>query len=678
MSNLTQHLTLWVALLLSVCSFDAIAQFTDCDPDAPKIRYRSRNFFTGSPIVTTNVPYGSDAVQLMDVYLPPASDVATDRPLAVWAHPGGFVIGDKGTEGAVLWCTEMAKMGYVAISIGYTKDMVGEISGGTINGAGPAGGAVRAVYRAMQDARSAIRYMRSEATTFGIDPSKVVMAGSSAGAVMTVNLAYMEDAERPGVTKGVFILRSDFGCPDCGDGAFEDNSTWDGDILAGQMSWGGLEDFDDGDGILDVIDDFNDNDGDGQIDTERMLFMHGDDDDVVPATAGKPFQNFGALAGLVVPDLYGTYPIRQRLASLGSNAPQWEAYVLCAEQHEFELDEQDGGNGDFGPDGVPDQNFDYWFQETVDHFYHAMNPTLPETGALETIVDNGAGNTLNACDNSSVGTYAPNAYSTYRVSSPNAGSEYCWDLTKGSILTGQGTPEITVRWDNTPNAQNTPNDAVGRTGTVLCFEKTMSGSTELVYKASHHLLLINDGPSTSPNANYTHTTGTGIRQIYFVDASTNADHPTENYTWDFGDGTVVAGTNATPTHTYAADGSYTVKLTVTNQFGNRSDYEEVVNVVTTGIPGIQVSPRVFLQGAFNTTDMNSSLEAGGQLPTNEPYTALGFTGLQNAGAPLAASYVVGTGSDVVVDWVLVELRDGSDETNIVSKRAALLQKDGDV
>lgn len=68
------------------------------------------------------------------------------------------------------------------------------------------------------------------------------------------------------------------------------------------------------------------------------------------------------------------------------------------------------------------------------------------------------------------------------------------------------------------------------------------------------------------------------KAITIVNTSTDA----ETYAWDFGDG----GTSAemTPTHTYDANGSYVVKLTVTNESGedDKSVALEVINIKIDG------------------------------------------------------------------------------------------------
>ena len=59
-------------------------------------------------------------------------------------------------------------------------------------------------------------------------------------------------------------------------------------------------------------------------------------------------------------------------------------------------------------------------------------------------------------------------------------------------------------------------------------------------------------------------------------ASTDADGTIADYAWDFGDG--ATGSGVTDSHTYAASGSYEVKLTVTDNDGATDTSTKTVTV----------------------------------------------------------------------------------------------------
>jgi hypothetical protein len=96
-----------------------------------------------------------------------------------------------------------------------------------------------------------------------------------------------------------------------------------------------------------------------------------------------------------------------------------------------------------------------------------------------------------------------------------------------------------------------------------------------------------------------------------------------------------------------------------------------------------LSAKVFLQGALllsaNST-MNDDLRVGGLVPSTEPYTALtGFTHAGSGGGDTIGTGVLSTtGTNAIVDWVYIELRDKTTNTTIVETRSALLQRDGDI
>ena len=98
-------------------------------------------------------------------------------------------------------------------------------------------------------------------------------------------------------------------------------------------------------------------------------------------------------------------------------------------------------------------------------------------------------------------------------------------------------------------------------------------------------------------------------------------------------------------------------------------------------PMVALRVRAYLEGPYNTgtTQMNSTLRANGLVPTAEPYAAIGYTQAGGGGGETTTAAVLAvTGSNAVVDWVFVELRNGALNTQVVATRSALLQADGDV
>jgi PKD repeat protein len=68
----------------------------------------------------------------------------------------------------------------------------------------------------------------------------------------------------------------------------------------------------------------------------------------------------------------------------------------------------------------------------------------------------------------------------------------------------------------------------------------------------------------------------GLSCVFSSVGSSDADGTVESYAWSFGDGST--GTGASPSHTYAEEGTYPVKLTVTDDSGTTSTAEIEVTV----------------------------------------------------------------------------------------------------
>ena len=97
------------------------------------------------------------------------------------------------------------------------------------------------------------------------------------------------------------------------------------------------------------------------------------------------------------------------------------------------------------------------------------------------------------------------------------------------------------------------------------------------------------------------------------------------------------------------------------------------------LPSVNV--KVVLQGAADPQSgiMRDDLRLAGLIPTQEPFTGLGFQHAGGGGGEVLDPQVLtNTGLNAIVDWVLVELRDPGNASSIIATRSALLQRDGDV
>ncbi|GAB3201009.1 hypothetical protein GCM10027261_34480 [Geodermatophilus arenarius] len=83
------------------------------------------------------------------------------------------------------------------------------------------------------------------------------------------------------------------------------------------------------------------------------------------------------------------------------------------------------------------------------------------------------------------------------------------------------------------------------------------------------------GANAAPTASFT-PAATGLTASFDGRASVDPDGTIARYDWTFGDGTT--GTGATAEHTYAAGGTYTVRLTVTDAAGATGSTERTVTV----------------------------------------------------------------------------------------------------
>lgn len=110
------------------------------------------------------------------------------------------------------------------------------------------------------------------------------------------------------------------------------------------------------------------------------------------------------------------------------------------------------------------------------------------------------------------------------------------------------------------------------------------------------------------------------------------------------------------------------------------------HLITAGVqqpdgPTLAIRITALLDGPYRAPAglMHDSLRTLALLPWAEPYSALGHPpSMIPAGYAFNPVALLTDGPDAVVDWVLVELRAAGAPATVVTTRAALLQRDGDV
>jgi acetyl esterase/lipase len=152
------------------------------------LRYRDLVF--SNFVKTANITYGSavdengDTVALkLDTYAP-AGDTVARRPAIVWVHGGSFAFGSKTSAEIVDEAQTFARKGYFNASINYRLRPSGCSAGA------PDAACVGAIVDALADAQAAVRYVRDNANALDVDPNRIAIAGTSAGAITALNVLY--------------------------------------------------------------------------------------------------------------------------------------------------------------------------------------------------------------------------------------------------------------------------------------------------------------------------------------------------------------------------------------------------------------------------------------------------------------------------------------------------------
>ncbi|HLE46888.1 MAG TPA: PKD domain-containing protein [Candidatus Thermoplasmatota archaeon] len=121
-------------------------------------------------------------------------------------------------------------------------------------------------------------------------------------------------------------------------------------------------------------------------------------------------------------------------------------------------------------------------------------------------------------------------------------------------------------------------------GVPLGWGTTIARAKAMATEANLQLVMLREGDTVggnaAPTASFANSCA-GLTCNFDGRASSDSDGTIASYAWNFGD--AATGTGATPSHTYAAAGTYTVVLTVTDNGGATDQESRAVMVSSSGI-----------------------------------------------------------------------------------------------
>jgi hypothetical protein len=161
-----------VALLLTYLSFSCVHEATQ--NVSPAGRFPTPSNSKPRPDYF-NQPYGSHERNVLDFW---QAESARPTPVVLFFHGGGFVGGDKWTLDPNL-LSQCLNAGISVASANYRKS-------------------TQAPYPApMLDGARAVQYLRFRAKDFNIDPNRIAVSGNSAGAGISLWIAFHDNLRQP-------------------------------------------------------------------------------------------------------------------------------------------------------------------------------------------------------------------------------------------------------------------------------------------------------------------------------------------------------------------------------------------------------------------------------------------------------------------------------------------------
>ena len=121
----------------------------------------------------------------MDMYFP--TDDGQKHPCIVFVYGGGFIQNNQRERGVQKYCRRLADAGFVAVATDYRLGLKGVKNNGLLS---MADNLDKAIQASTEDLFSAVEYLIKYADEYCIDPSQIILVGSSAGAITVLQADY--------------------------------------------------------------------------------------------------------------------------------------------------------------------------------------------------------------------------------------------------------------------------------------------------------------------------------------------------------------------------------------------------------------------------------------------------------------------------------------------------------
>lgn len=147
---------------------------TSCSPTLTQLKDKSENEIHSSYTLYSNIAYGTDSLQMMDIHKSGSANSLKDKNFTiVYIHGGGWYLSDKLQEHEMAFVQPFLKKGMNVVNMNYTLK--------------------KGALVAMEDITKALNFLSSNNVKYQLNLDKVILVGFSAGGTMAATLGLSQN-----------------------------------------------------------------------------------------------------------------------------------------------------------------------------------------------------------------------------------------------------------------------------------------------------------------------------------------------------------------------------------------------------------------------------------------------------------------------------------------------------